>query len=98
VTVAGEFNFQAGTILGNYHISGTANFGTLAAKIFNSAQVVISSVLDFEACGSLQFNGGSTITAKGDVVATGTQFAVQKMDDSTGNKFDSPGFTWVSEE
>ena len=84
---------MAGRVLGNVEITGKANFGEQAAKVFDGVTVKVTT--DVIAAGSLQFHGGSTVTAKGGVVASGqnTQFIV--MDDSKGNSFQAHGFSWV---
>ena len=94
VSVAGELEFAAGSLLGGFAISGTANFGGQAAKAFNGATVTITSAQNVLAAGSIQFLGSSTVTAKTGVVASGanTQFIV--MDQSTDNSFVAKGFEW----
>ena len=94
VNCAGEWDFFAGTFVGNATITGFANFGTSAAKIFENSTILIRSAVPVVASGSLQFKVSSSITSSSGIRSMGNDFQCLVQDTSTGNYFNAGGFTW----
>ena len=94
LTVSGEWDFFAGSFKGNATVTGFANFGTPAAKVFDSSNIKITSHKHVVASGSLQFKGSSTISSRTGITSKGNDFQCIVQDDSEGNSFVAGYFSW----